>query len=135
MRTIGILIYLVLFCVESQAQLPAPVATQASTVTANSFTANWNSVSGALNYGLDVSTVSTFATFVSGYNNAQVGSGGSQPQSASVTGLASNTFYYYRVRAQNSGGPSANSGVIGVQPALLSGPMAAAAPSVANNSV
>src|SRR5260221_13891205 len=93
MRTIGILIYLVLFCVESQAQLPAPVATQASTVTANSFTANWNSVSGALNYGLDGSTVKTFATFVSGYNNPPVGASGTSPPCPSLPGPASNTIY------------------------------------------
>jgi hypothetical protein len=40
--------------------LNAPVATNATTVAATSFTANWNTVSGANSYVLDVSTSPTF---------------------------------------------------------------------------
>ena len=74
---------------------------------AHSFTANWTSVSGATSYRLDVSLTSTFATFVPPYNNLNVGNVTSFP----VTGLAANTFYYYRVRAFN-GNSSPNSNVI-----------------------
>jgi len=75
-------------------------------VTANSFTANWTSVSGATSYRLDVSTSSSFGTYVTGYHDLTVNG-----TSRSVTGLAANTFYYYRVRAFN-GNTSPNSNVI-----------------------
>src|SRR5690606_30058087 len=44
---------------------PAPTATSASSVGSSSFTANWNSVSGATSYRLDVSTSSGFGSYVS----------------------------------------------------------------------
>lgn len=70
-----------------------PVATAATSVTTSSFTANWNAYSGASFYLLDVSTSSTFTTFVAGYQDLIVMS-----TSQSVTGLTAGT-YYYRVRA------------------------------------
>jgi phosphodiesterase/alkaline phosphatase D-like protein len=75
-------------------------------VTATSFTANWTSVSGASGYRLDVSPDKNFATYVPGYQNLDVGN----TTSYNVTGLKSNTDYYYRVRAYNcSGATSSNS--------------------------
>ena len=76
--------------------------------TASSFIANWRSVSGATGYRLDVSTSSSFASYVPGYQNRDVGNVTSQ----NVTGLARNRFYYYRVRAYNGNGTSPNSNVI-----------------------
>ena len=77
--------------------------------TTSSFTANWRSVSGATGYRLDVSTSSTFASYVTGYNNRNViGNVTNQ----NVTPLAANTFYYYQVRAYNGNGTSPNSNVI-----------------------
>lgn len=94
---------------EVQAPTPAaPVALDYSHETASSFTANWSTVSGATGYRLDVSTSSNFATYVPGYQNLDVGNVTSQ----SVTGLAANTFYYYRVRAYNVNSTSPNSNVI-----------------------
>lgn len=49
--------------------LTAPVATAATNIAPTSFTANWNPVSSATEYWFDVSTVSNFSTFVSGFNN------------------------------------------------------------------
>jgi phosphodiesterase/alkaline phosphatase D-like protein len=77
-------------------------------VTASGFTANWSSVSGATGYRLDVSTSSSFVNYVPGYQNLDVGN----TTSYNVTGLAANTFYYYRVRAYNGNGTSPNSNVI-----------------------
>jgi RHS repeat-associated protein len=104
----------------------APSATTASSITSTSFTANWGSASGATSYRLDVSTVSNFASFVSGYNNLTV-SGTSQ----SVTGLSANTTYYYRVRAVNSSGTSGNSNTITVL-SLPATPTASAASAITN---
>ena len=73
--------------------------------------ANWSSVGNATGYRLDVSTNSSFVTYVSGYNNFDVG----PTTSWNVSGLAANTFYYYRLRAYNGNGTSPNSNVIRVK--------------------
>lgn len=82
----------------------APVATAATNVGVNSFSANWNASANANAYYLDVSTVSNFASFVSGYNNRSVGN----VTTYSVTGLTANTDYYYRVRAKCTGTSSSS---------------------------
>ena len=89
----------------------APTALKATNETASSFTANWTSVSGATGYRLDVSTNSSFTSYVPGYQNLNVGN----TTSYNVTGLSANTFYYYRLRAYNGGGTSPNSNVVRVK--------------------
>src|SRR5437764_3820565 len=89
----------------------APTALKATNETASSFTANWTSVSGATGYRLDVSTNSSFTSYVPGYQNLDVGN----TTSYNVTGLSANTFYYYRLRAYNGGGTSPNSNVVRVK--------------------
>jgi hypothetical protein len=42
-------------------------------VTASSFSANWRSVSGAIDYLLDVATDSSFINYVTGYQDLSVG--------------------------------------------------------------
>jgi thermolysin len=88
----------------------APAANAATSVTSSSFNANWSGSSGATGYRLDVSTSNTFSSFVSGYQNLDVGN----VLGRSVTGLASGTSYFYRVRAYNTGGTSGNSGTVTV---------------------
>jgi len=88
----------------------APTANPASGVTSSGFTANWSSTSGATGYRLDVSTSSSFSSYVSGYQDLDVGN----VTSRDVSGLSANTPYYYRVRANNTGGTSENSGTISV---------------------
>lgn len=88
----------------------APVATAATDNVKNIsggsyFTANWNSVSGATGYYLDVATDRNFTQMVSGYNNVSVGN----VTNYKVTGLNADTTYYYRVRAYNNSGQSLSS--------------------------
>ena len=83
----------------------APVATAATNIRANLFRANWNASTGATKYYLDVSTVSNFSSFVTGYNNKDVGNN----TYCDLSLLNRNTNYYYRVRAYNAGGSSVNS--------------------------
>lgn len=104
--------------------LIAPTAIAATTVTTTGFTANWNSLTGATGYLLDVSA-DNFSTFVSGFNALSV-----TGTSSTVTGLSANTAYSYRVRAVNANGNSANSNVIAVT-TLVAAPVATAATSLA----
>jgi|GEM_PF-6768789 len=93
----------------SFATATAPVATSATfTSTSSSFIANWNSAVGATGYYLDVSTSSTFSSFLSGYNNLNVG----HALSYTVSGLTCGTTYYYRVRQYNLCATSSSSNTI-----------------------
>src|SRR5437762_3463333 len=76
--------------------------------TRSSFMATWESVSGATGYRLDVSTSPSFNSFVSGYENLDVGN----ITSRIVSGLSLGTTYYYRVRAYGVLGTGGNSEVM-----------------------
>jgi hypothetical protein len=99
----------------------APVAAAASDIAETSFTANWGAVTGATGYRLDVATDAGFTALVAGYSDKAVAG-----TSDAVIGLAAGTNYFYRVRAENAAGPSANSNTITqiagvpVAPTLLS---------------
>ncbi len=87
-----------------------PVVKAASSTNITGFTASWNSASGATGYRLDVSLVNNFSSFVSGYNDLDVGN----VVSFAVTGLSPATTYFYQVRATNTFGTSASSSVTNV---------------------
>jgi C1A family cysteine protease len=88
----------------------APVANAANNISQTGFKANWSSANTASGYRLDVATNSSFTTFVSGYNDKDVGN----VLTLNLTGLAAKTPYYYRVRAYNAGGTSVSSNSINV---------------------
>ena len=68
--------------------------------TRSTFTATWQSASGAKGYLLDVSTSDSFTTYVGGYRDLDVGNVIRQV----VTGLNPGTTYYYRVRPYTNNG-------------------------------
>lgn len=88
-------LFTVASCKDDEAQ-PAPVAaptlSDASAITATGFTTTWSAVTGADKYLLDVSTVNTFATTVTGFNKKEV-----TGTTTNVTGLTANTKYFFRV--------------------------------------
>ena len=85
-----------------------PNALPATSLSQTGFTANWNSVVGAANYSIDVST-DYFVTFVSGYHDLIV------PDTAgTIDGLSAGSNYQYRVRAINAAGASAYSNAVGM---------------------
>jgi hypothetical protein len=75
---------------------PTPIALNATAVTNNSFTANWSAVPGETNYYLDVSTNSSFSTFVPGYQNLPVGSNLNYVINNNISCYKT---YYYRIRS------------------------------------
>lgn len=71
--------------------IDAPIIQDPSSITFNSFVANWVPIAGADAYLVDVSTDATFESLVNEYS--AIGS------KYVVIGLAPNVTYYYRVRA------------------------------------
>lgn len=93
---------------EEPPQIPDPPTAQTATdITASGFSANWSVSSGATGYYFDLSTNSSFSTFVSPYNDYY-----HSGTSLAVSSLNPDTSYYYRVRATNSTGTSGNSNTI-----------------------
>jgi len=86
----------------------SPTATVATNLLGTGFTANWGGIAGATDYRLDLSTSSSFGTYVAGNQDRDVGT----VTTFAVGGLASNTTYFYRMRALGPGGTSGNSNVV-----------------------
>jgi hypothetical protein len=84
-----------------------PVANPATNVSCTTFQANWTNAAGAQEYILEVSTNPTFTPPL-------VGTFTTFNLNRNLTGLTSNTTYYYRVRARNACGFSPYSNVITV---------------------
>lgn len=110
----------------------ATTASAASSVTSDGFTANWGGVVDATTFYLDVATDAGFTSMVTGYNNLNVGN----VTSYAVTGLNCNTTYYYRLRAANPCGTSANSNTISqlTSASAPSAPVAGAATNITGSS-
>jgi len=96
-------------------------ANNATGITLSPTAFSWNSVGGALYYTLQVSLASDFSTLVVNQSNITT-------TSYSVSTLAGNTKYYWRISATNSYGTGANSatsnfttvGIVPTAPVLVS---------------
>ncbi len=105
----------------------APGAASPYSPTCTGFTAQWAYTSYATKYYLDVATNSGFTSFVSGYNNLDVGNN----LNAVLSGLTPGTTYYYRVRAYSPCGtsPSSTTRTYATSPVPTVAPVANAASS------
>ena len=88
--------------------LSAPTANSASSISSTGFTANWSELTRATGYYFDLATDSSFVSFVSGYDNLDVGN----VVSLAITGLSKGANYYYRVRGYNNVNTSPSSSTI-----------------------
>jgi hypothetical protein len=117
---------------EASATTPLPVPgtptiAPATNITSSSFQANWNIVDTmATYYLLDVATDNGFTAMLGSYNGKNVG----KVIFAVVSGLNSNTTYYYRVRAANISGISNYSSITNLT--TSTGPTAPTASSATN---
>ncbi|MDR9367294.1 MAG: Ig-like domain-containing protein, partial [Balneolaceae bacterium] len=89
----------------------APVSLAGTDVKTDRFTANWELVKGASSYLIDVSTDTTFNSFVNNYSSLDVGF----TTDVEISNLEPGTIYYYRVRAQEDDLIGANSETISVE--------------------
>src|SRR5262245_24637370 len=92
----------------SATEIPAQREVETPAPTRSTFMASWPSVNGALGYMLDVSTSSSFSSYVDGYHDVDVGN----VTARVVAGLNRGTTYYYRVRAYAATGPASYSAVM-----------------------
>ncbi len=97
----------------------APRALSGTSITSNSFEANWNFVDQVTDYLIEVSK-DGFNTFVTGFESQLV-----TGSSISITGLSANTTYIYRLRAISVVGNSSFSNPIRVT-TLSNAPVAVA---------
>nr|WP_288833324.1 T9SS sorting signal type C domain-containing protein [uncultured Flavobacterium sp.] len=90
------------------ASVPVVIGTSNSNCS-NGLQLDWNQVTDATGYYLDISTNNSFSSFVSGYNSYNVGY---QTSNFYANGLSSGVTYYYRIRAYNACGITAYSNVV-----------------------
>ena len=98
--------------------LPPPAVAAATNQEVYKFTANWQEVTGADKYLLDVATDPGFANILPSYNSKQV-----LGSSHEVTGLDPYTDYYYRLQSKQSNAVSGFSSPKAVPAVIGSGCM------------
>ena len=112
---------------QTTTDLTKPTTLASNNITVTSFVAEWNTVSGASGYLVDVSSDPLFSTIFNDYNAREVTA---PTTSLLVEDLDANTTYYYRVRAKNSVSTSENSDVRSVKTNAIMAPTAGAASAI-----
>src|SRR5690606_18587377 len=92
----------------SNALTSAPVAAAAKNPSCTSAELSWTQVPNAIGYYLDMATDINFNNYVPGYINRPLGN----QQNFSPNNLTAGTQYFYRVRAYNICGSTADSNII-----------------------
>ncbi|OJJ21595.1 hypothetical protein BKI52_13845 [marine bacterium AO1-C] len=105
--------------------LPAPKTLPASNIELTSFTANWEALSEAKSFEVDIATDALFQQMLTGYDKFNT-----QSNSLVVPNLNANTEYFYRVRAINDEATSNHSEIVTVKTQNLTAPMAIAATNI-----
>ena len=89
--------------------VPLPtISTEATNITHNSFTANWDAVDNATNYRIDLATDENFENFIPDYENRETG----LVNSIDISNLNSETEYFYRIKVDYNSNISINSNTI-----------------------
>jgi hypothetical protein len=84
-----------------------PKALNATLITKTNFIANWEASISAKGYIIDVATDSLFVSKINRYFNKNVGN----VLSCKIDSIKAGIIYYYRIRAYNGNGTSANSNI------------------------
>ena len=103
----------------STVSLAAPTVRTATDIQIDGFQANWDSVTNASSYVLDISRNENFTDLLNGYRAKEV-----VDTFEVVTGLLRNTVYYYRVRSKGFGAVSDNSEAMTVRTTFFASPKA-----------
>lgn len=109
--------------------LPRPKVLPATKVQLTSFMANWELMSEAVSYRVDVAKDALFKDVLPGYNDLAV-----TINNVVVPNLDANTLYYYRVRAVNDDATSNHSDIISVTTQNLAAPVATTATDIQSGS-
>lgn len=97
-------------------KIALPTETTAGTsLTSNSFTANWVQVPSSENYEIDVATDANFEQILPNYNNILL-----TTNSLPISNLSANTDYFYRVRVNYDNGKSGNSNTTQIKTSVAS---------------
>jgi hypothetical protein len=89
--------------------ITSPTLSNISNIGNNSFFVDWNTITEAEGYEIDISTESNFSSFISGYQSFALSAANT---SLTVNNLSGNLYYYVRVRATIGNLKSPNSNVV-----------------------
>jgi len=97
--------------------ITAPILNPVSVPGNNAFVINWDAVTDAIGYYVDVATDALFSNILPGYDNLDLGN----VVTTTISGLDPDTTYYYQLRAYTTNQTSDNSetGTATTIPALL----------------